>query len=94
MGSAAACWCIAGGHRCIGLGVVCGLLITAFLSLLSFAPLAAAQTRALDDELRATDEILLAAVHRGDKAAWANLTTPDCAYVEEGSLPAAFRVSR
>ncbi|MET0499244.1 MAG: nuclear transport factor 2 family protein [Steroidobacteraceae bacterium] len=34
--------------------------------------------------LRALDERLLVAVHRGDRATWEGLTTPDFAYVEEG----------
>jgi hypothetical protein len=36
--------------------------------------------------LRANDERLLAAVHRGDRKAWAELTTADFMYVEEGQV--------
>ena len=36
--------------------------------------------------LRGNDERLLNAVHRGDRVAWENLTTPDFMYVEEGSV--------
>jgi len=36
--------------------------------------------------LRANDERLLTAVHRGDRKAWAELTTADFMYVEEGQV--------
>jgi len=35
-------------------------------------------------KLRAKDELLLNAVHRGDRNAWANATTPDFMYIEDG----------
>jgi uncharacterized protein DUF4440 len=37
-------------------------------------------------QLRRNDERLLAAVHRGDRQTWAELTTPDFMYVEEGQV--------
>ena len=37
-------------------------------------------------KLRAKDEVLLNAVHRGDRAAWANATTPDFMYIEDGEI--------
>ncbi len=36
--------------------------------------------------LRAKDQALLTAVHRGGRAVWERLTTPDFLYVEEGSV--------
>jgi len=32
------------------------------------------------------DQTLLMAVHRGDRATWAHMTTPDFAYIEEGTI--------
>jgi hypothetical protein len=37
-------------------------------------------------KLRAKDELLLNAVHRGDRKAWANATTPDFMYIEDGDI--------
>jgi len=45
-----------------------------------------AETEVLSRQLRAKDEILLSAVHTGDKKAWESMTTPDFAYVEEGVI--------
>lgn len=36
--------------------------------------------------LHANDELLLTAIHRGDRATWARLTTSDFMYVEEGQV--------
>jgi hypothetical protein len=36
--------------------------------------------------LRANDELLLTAIHRGDRNTWARLTTSDFMYVEEGQV--------
>lgn len=36
--------------------------------------------------LRQKDELLLMAVHRGDRATWDNATTPDFAYIEAGEV--------
>lgn len=38
------------------------------------------------NELRVNDELLLTAVHRGDRATWSRLTTSDFMYVEEGEV--------
>jgi hypothetical protein len=40
----------------------------------------------LKAQLRRNDERLLNAVHRGDRQTWAELTTPDFTYVEEGQV--------
>jgi len=37
-------------------------------------------------ELRAKDELLLNAVHRGDRKAWADATTDDFLYIEDGEI--------
>jgi len=37
-------------------------------------------------KLRAKDELLLIAVHHGDRNAWANATTPDFMYIEDGDI--------
>lgn len=36
--------------------------------------------------LRHNDELLLEAIHRGDRATWARLTSSDFMYVEEGEI--------
>lgn len=38
------------------------------------------------NQLYANDKLLLNAIHRGDRAAWARLTTSDFMYVEEGQV--------
>lgn len=40
----------------------------------------------LKAQLRRNDERLLTAVHRGDRRTWAELTSPDFMYVEEGQV--------
>lgn len=37
-------------------------------------------------KLRAKDELLLNAVHRGNRNVWANITTPDFMYIEDGDI--------
>jgi hypothetical protein len=37
-------------------------------------------------DLRAKDELLLNAVHRGDRKAWADATTDDFLYIEDGEI--------
>lgn len=36
--------------------------------------------------LRQNDEVLLMAVHRGDRATWESMTTPDFAYIEAAEI--------
>jgi len=40
----------------------------------------------LTAKLRRKDEVLLNAVHRGNRKAWANATTPDFMYIEDGEI--------
>jgi hypothetical protein len=40
----------------------------------------------LATELRAKDEVLLNAVHRGDRKTWADATTDDFLYIEDGEI--------
>ncbi len=72
------------------MGVLAASLIAAALSASALqAPAQQDEPRqvdALTQELRRTDEKLLLAVHRGNKAAWDAATTPDFTYVEEGSV--------
>jgi hypothetical protein len=64
-------------------------LRAAALFVLCIAPFTYAQKHVSDSlayELRAKDEMLLNAVHRGDRKAWAELTTPDFLYIEDGVI--------
>ena len=40
----------------------------------------------LASKLRVKDEVLLNAVHRGDRRAWEKATTPDFIYIEDGDI--------
>ncbi|RDS82260.1 nuclear transport factor 2 family protein [Dyella monticola] len=70
------------GQRCV-MAIVC-LICTAQIKTASAQAVdAPADVRKV---LYANDELLLTAIHRGDRNTWARLTTSDFMYVEEGEV--------
>lgn len=63
-------------------------LAFALIPLLASMHGAGAQTddTALASRLRSYDEVLLNAVHRGDRATWERMTTSDFSYIEAGQI--------
>jgi hypothetical protein len=61
-------------------------LTGAVLVLSSVMSFAQSEETKLVADLRAKDELLLNAVHRGDRKAWADATTDDFLYIEDGDI--------
>ena len=62
------------------------LLLCNALASMSQAPDGALTPTALADNFRAKDELLLNAVHRGDRKLWSDMTTSDFLYIEDGEI--------
>lgn len=69
--------------RSVAVAIIFLMGATPFTNIFAQASEAPAE---VTSELRANDELLLNAIHRGDRATWDRLTTSDFMYVEEGEV--------